>query len=279
MSLYIEIHDDKPNYPDDVVSMFYCRRKQWWLSLKNRKTSLFPHENDELSNYQRILEYAKAHHIVDYKIEVDSYYLSSRVDDSLLHLFYEYALTEDVTIGIILPYHYASVRLDYYDALGIPVSMRRDINEVEGVPLGLLEGAPILKKRSLSLGMPIAGSIPLDIHLEESFHDKLLRYLNASGKSNAEIYYKCGISRQVFSKIISGAKPEKNTAICLALGLELTLDETNDILQSLGYALSKSLPFDVIITKHISKGIYDMDKINAVLSIHGCPLLGWRPRE
>jgi hypothetical protein len=41
--------------------------------------------------------------------------------------------------------------------------------------------------------------------------------------------------------------PSKRTAIALAIALELTLEETGDLLKRAGYALSRSQKFDVIV--------------------------------
>ncbi|MBO4440447.1 MAG: ankyrin repeat domain-containing protein [Spirochaetaceae bacterium] len=59
----------------------------------------------------------------------------------------------------------------------------------------------------------------------------------------SDIYKDAGISKQNFSKIISNRKPDfrpkKDTVIQLALGLKLTLNESEDFLQSAGYAFSE----------------------------------------
>lgn len=47
--------------------------------------------------------------------------------------------------------------------------------------------------------------------------------------------------------------PSKRTAIALAIALELTLDETDDLLQRAGFTLSHSQIFDVIIEYFIIK--------------------------
>lgn len=120
-----------------------------------------------------------------------------------------------------------------------------------------------------------------DIRLDEPFRDKLMKYLIESNKTNAEIYHKAGVSKQVFSKIISSPDmvPTKGTVLCLAIGLELKLKETVELLQSAGYALSKSIRSDMIIAAYIKMGIYDLDRINQDLNEYGCPILGWKPRD
>lgn len=59
----------------------------------------------------------------------------------------------------------------------------------------------------------------------------------------SDIYKKAGLSKQTFSKIISNRKrdfhPKKDTVIQLAIGLRLTFNEAEDLLQSSGYAFSE----------------------------------------
>ena len=108
------------------------------------------------------------------------------------------------------------------------------------------------------------------VNLEKLFSDTLLELIEAKGKSNVEIYKRANIDRKLFSKICSqeGYLPSKKTVIALALALELSLDETQDLLRIAGFTLSRSILFDSIIEYFISQGNYDIFEINEVLSAY-----------
>ena len=59
-----------------------------------------------------------------------------------------------------------------------------------------------------------------------------------------------------------------------AIALELSLDETDDLLERAGYALSHASKFDVIVEYFIVSGKYNIFDINEVLFKYDQPLLG-----
>ena len=124
--------------------------------------------------------------------------------------------------------------------------------------------------------MPTMGIDDLVGNLDEPFGTTMLRLIDAKGKTDVEVYKRANIDRKLFSKIRTGKgyMPSKRTALALAIALELSLPETDDLLERAGYALSHSQQFDVIVEYFIVNGKYDIFEINEVLFKYDQPLLG-----
>jgi len=103
--------------------------------------------------------------------------------------------------------------------------------------------------------------------LDEPFSRALLRLIDASGMTDAQVYKRANIDRRLFSKIHIGAgyHPSKRTALALAIALELKPDAANDLLAKAGYSLSKSQLVDVVVAKFINCNQFDISKINEAL--------------
>lgn len=101
--------------------------------------------------------------------------------------------------------------------------------------------------------------------MDKPFAYKLFYYIDKKGMTDVECYKKANIDKKTFSKIKCNPntyKPSKQTAVAFAIALELSLNETQDLLASAGLTLSRSFTFDKIIRYFIQKKVYDIFVIN-----------------
>ena len=106
---------------------------------------------------------------------------------------------------------------------------------------------------------------------EAPFTKKLLRYMDAKGMTAPMVYSDAGYDRKLFSKIQSDPDyhPRKYTVVRFALALKLNPEETEDLLNAAGFALSRSMIADLVIAYCIENNLRSVWEVNSILENWG----------
>ncbi len=175
-------------------------------------------------------------------------------------------------------------------AYGAARMMPQRLESERSLPLGSKQGKPSFRQKKLlsedrfadhykeeSVGTPARfdGLDELLRQRESSFSEFLLDLLRERSGKDSEVYKRAEISRQLFSKILSHKdyQPTKSTAIQLAIGLQLDINQTQKLLQKAGYALTRSSQVDLVVQYYIERKVYSVAFINEALYDCGLPLL------
>lgn len=111
-------------------------------------------------------------------------------------------------------------------------------------------------------------SIPVSRYIESIIEEK--------GLSKSKIIEKAEMSEVYGYQIISGIKknPKREKILCLAFGMELTFEETQDMLKKTGYApLYPKNEFDVVLIYGLCKKL-SIVEVNNLLFEYGQETLG-----
>lgn len=111
---------------------------------------------------------------------------------------------------------------------------------------------------------------------EDTFSEKLFQLIREHGGDEVAVYTRAMVDRRLFSKIRSDRnyRPSKQTVLAFAIALKLGIYETEELLESAGFALSKSIRYDLAVRFFIENEIYDFNKINDLLFCYNFPLFG-----
>ena len=130
----------------------------------------------------------------------------------------------------------------------------------------------------------LANKAGLTLKKTEDFPTCLNQLKKKYNRKNQSIYKKANISERMFQYIKNDKNPTKETALAVALVMDMNLEDTQRLLQSAGYVLSKSIPSDTIILWMIcnNKGnqlLPVLFQINEVLYELDMPLLMTREKS
>lgn len=109
-----------------------------------------------------------------------------------------------------------------------------------------------------------------------SFAARLIMYVRDKFGGDAPTIYRAAhVSRKTYSAIISNElRPvSKHVAIAFAFALRLSLAEAKELLRSAGHALSDFILEDIIYQACIIAGIYDIARVNQILTAHNAKSL------
>ena len=289
MSLYISCSS---NIKKRKAAPLFCFENEQCLLARPRrkKEYLFETDNRSLRSFERVVSFANDKSLDSYEILLTGEELLEDVLAFLSH----YLLDKDINIGLLttdVNYIRANMNLITNYGLANPFELMSehvlyDVEESNEAPIGRKRYQKIAANCLACVCEPNGPDQAKvrkskDLNLDESFHDKFMRHLIKSEMDNVDVYRRAGVSKQVFSNILSNKDmiPTKNTLVSLCIGLELPFDDAKELIESAGYSLSRSIAFDSIVMNHIQQENYNLDLINIDLYEYGCPLLGWHPRE
>ncbi len=130
----------------------------------------------------------------------------------------------------------------------------------------------------------LANKAGLTLEQKESFQTCLIILKNKYEKKSRLFYQNANISERMFQYIKNGKNPTKETTLAIAVSMNLTPEDTQRLLRSAGYVLSKSIPSDAVILWLLSNEEHNQNasklfQINEVLYALDMPLLMTREKN
>lgn len=112
--------------------------------------------------------------------------------------------------------------------------------------------------------------------LDQPFSVHLLRLIDEKKLKDVDVYKKSNISKAVFSKVRSNIhyQPSKSTALAFCIGLTLSLEESQTLLQKAGYGFSTSSKQDLIVRYFIESKNHNIFDVNEILFKEDQAMLG-----
>lgn len=111
------------------------------------------------------------------------------------------------------------------------------------------------------------------VERQKTFGRMLMRYVNERCNGRAsDCYRRAGLSRQLYSRIISdpGKGVVKRTALQLCIGLKLNRQESDSFLSFAGYSLSPASFEDMTFAWCFENRVHNIFDVNEILVLGGC---------
>ena len=117
----------------------------------------------------------------------------------------------------------------------------------------------------------------IDEHKDNNdFQTMLFKFIDNKNLKDSDVYNRVHIDRRLFSKIRNeNYHPSKETIILLAIALELTENELDELLDSASYSLPKNNKYDLIIRFCFINKIFNILDINELLYEYNCKLFNY----
>ena len=114
------------------------------------------------------------------------------------------------------------------------------------------------------------------IEYSSTFPMVLQKLIDKKGfKKHKEIYDKISMKQDTFSSILRGKYPvvKKENVLRLCVGLNLSVDEAEELMESAGYLFSKSIMTDVVVKAFLLHQCYDTFAIDDELCENNVPAI------
>ncbi len=197
--------------------------------------------------------------------------------DKLVVFFGEVLQKKDITIYLytnqqIVP-HKLNKELDSY------------LNEKYLISLQEKKGNPLLEKsvisgvemlRLYSQSEVVVENITSDGCEEDSFYERLFRIIDAKEYTDKMIYRRANLTKEDFKMIQSNPKfkPRMHTTLAFAIALELTMEQTEDLLKRAGYSFNKKSKLYFLFEYFMNHEYYNIHIINLFLFTYHFKTLG-----
>lgn len=147
------------------------------------------------------------------------------------------------------------------------VDERTEALSVFATPRAASHPSPQMVAESPSYAASFRSLQDLVDNVGETFQQRLLRLISEKGMTTVEAYKAAYKDKKFFYKISKNVnyQPTKHTVYAFAVALQLSLDETKDLLASAGLAMSDASRFDIIMQYIFEHKIYDFYKIDCIL--------------